>query len=243
MITIKNLYKSFGDNVVLKDIDLHIDQGDSIGIIGPSGIGKSTLLRLICGLIQPDLGELVVLGQNYDKLTEKEWEVLRLKMGFLFQSSALFDSISVFENVALILREGNFSFSESSIRRKVCETLSLVGMVDYQESMPGDLSGGQRKRVGLARAFVHHPDLVLYDEPTTGLDPMLSYQIENLIVKLNRELSITSIVVTHQLTTIFRTIDKVYYLKDAHLIGPEDPNQLKNSRYKVMKEFVNYGLI
>tara|TARA_Y100001934_G_C11992947_1_gene604011 strand:+ start:9 stop:740 length:732 start_codon:yes stop_codon:yes gene_type:complete len=242
MITIKNLYKSFGDNVVLKDIDLQIEHGDSVGIIGPSGIGKSTLLRLICGLIQPDLGELVVLGKNYDKLTEKKWELLRLKMGFLFQSAALFDSISVFDNVALILREGKFSFSESIIRRKVCETLSLVGMVDYQDSMPGDLSGGQRKRVGLARAFVHDPDLVLYDEPTTGLDPMLSYQIENLIVKLNRELSITSIVVTHQLTTIFRTIDKVYYLKDARLIGPEVPSQLKNSRYKVMKEFVNYGL-
>jgi len=185
MIEIKNLHKSFGKNYVLRGIDLKINTGESLAIIGKSGCGKSVLLKHIVGLLNPDEGYVKVDGVSINDANKKELYKIRRKFGFLFQGAALFDSMTVFENVSLPLIENNFGFSKKEIERIVNEKLELIGLPNIQDLKPSELSGGMKKRVALARALVTNPEYILYDEPTTGLDPIMSDSIDELIKELN----------------------------------------------------------
>ncbi len=229
-VVLKGLYKKFGDTTVVNGLDLHVAPGAKIAIIGPSGCGKSTLLRLMMGLQPADAGSIQVSGQEVTQLRRNQIRELRKQFGILFQSAALFDSLNVVDNIAFPLRETFKITSERKIRQSVNEMLELVEMTDAGHKMPSELSGGQRKRIGLARAIISHPKIILYDEPTTGLDPLLSTSIEDLIVKLNTQLGVTSIVVTHQISTIFRTADQIYLMKDGKLLPPETPESIGKSK-------------
>ncbi len=229
MIKLKNITKTFAGRVVVNNLSLEVERGEKIAIIGPSGCGKSTLLRLMMGLHRPDSGEIWVDGVAISGLDVPGLRKLRRKFGMLFQSGALFDSMNVGENVAFPLVETLGYSPGASVDALVQEKLKLVEMVGSDQKMPSDLSGGQRKRIGLARAIVGSPEVVLYDEPTTGLDPILSTNIEDLIVKLNDQLKVTSIVVTHQISTILRTADKIYLMENGALLPPEIPQTIQTA--------------
>jgi len=237
-ITLENIQLSFDTKDVLSDISLQIEKGEKVAIIGASGCGKSTLLRVIMGLLAPDTGRILINNEDLSFLSPKETGQLRLKFGMLFQSSALFDSFNVEENVGFSLLE-NLHMHPLKIKDRVKEVLSLVDMENTEELMPSDLSGGMKKRIGLARAIAANPEIVLYDEPTTGLDPVLSTSIEDLIVKLNNQLSVTSVVVTHQHSTIFRTADKIYMMHEGKLLPPETPGTITNSNNPIIRNFIS----
>lgn len=241
MIDLSEVVKSFDGEPILKGVDLTIETGEKVAIIGPSGCGKSTLLRLMMGFYFPDSGSVAIDGEDLLSLSPKALRNLRLKFGMLFQSAALFDSMTVAENVSFSLVE-NQGMSFKDAKKNVEDLLELVGMGGAQNKMPADLSGGMRKRIGLARAIASHPKIVLYDEPTTGLDPILSTQIEDLIVKLNNQLNITSVVVTHQFSTILRTADKIYLMHDGRLLPPETPETIMKSENPYIREFMSGGL-
>jgi phospholipid/cholesterol/gamma-HCH transport system ATP-binding protein len=240
-IEIKNISKTFGTKKVIDSMSLSVEKGEKIAIIGPSGCGKSTLLRLIIGLHTADSGQIYVNEQDLTKLDTKGLSQIRSNFGFLFQSSALFDSMNVEDNVAFTLRE-NLKMSKPEMQKIVAEKLELVEMTGTEKNMPADLSGGMKKRIGLARAIAHNPQIILYDEPTTGLDPILSTNIENLIVKLNKQLNVTSIIVTHQISTILRTADKIYLMHQGKLLAPETAESIMNSKDPYVKEFIKGGL-
>ena len=241
MIYLSEVVKSFDGEPILKGVDLTIETGEKVAIIGPSGCGKSTLLRLMMGFYFPDSGSVAIDGEDLLSLSPKALRNLRLKFGMLFQSAALFDSMTVAENVSFSLVE-NQGMTFKDAKKNVEDLLELVGMGGAQNKMPADLSGGMRKRIGLARAIASHPKIVLYDEPTTGLDPILSTQIEDLIVKLNNQLNITSVVVTHQFSTILRTADKIYLMHDGRLLPPETPETIMKSENPYIREFMSGGL-
>ena len=241
MIYLSKVVKSFDGEPILKGVDLTIETGEKVAIIGPSGCGKSTLLRLMMGFYFPDSGSVAIDGEDLLSLSPKALRNLRLKFGMLFQSAALFDSMTVAENVSFSLVE-NQGMTFKDAKKNVEDLLELVGMGGAQNKMPADLSGGMRKRIGLARAIASHPKIVLYDEPTTGLDPLLSTQIEDLIVKLNNQLNITSVVVTHQFSTILRTADKIYLMHDGRLLPPETPETIMKSENPYIREFMSGGL-
>lgn len=216
IIKINNIFKSFDDKEIFRDVSLEVYSGEILTIIGPSGCGKSTLLRLIMGLVKPDSGEIYIEGRNIVTASNKEQTELRKKFGFVFQSAALFDSMSVYENVAFGLIEGKHK-NDAYIKKIVMEKLDWVGLANSAELYPSSLSGGMKKRVSIARALAIGPEIILYDEPTTGLDPVVSKSIEELIIRLKNELKITSIVVTHQMSTIFRVSDRIVYLDNGRL--------------------------
>jgi phospholipid/cholesterol/gamma-HCH transport system ATP-binding protein len=240
MISIQSISKYFSNKCVLKDISLEVAQGEKIVVIGNSGCGKSTLLRLLLGLQKPDSGQIYIQGKNIIQMKDKMLQKMRLNMGMLFQSSALFDSMTVAENIAFNL-VANYDYSFYEAKKKVKEVLSLVEMNDYEDVMPSNLSGGQKKRIGLARAIITNPKILLYDEPTTGLDPVLSTNIEDLIVKLNCTLNITSIIVSHQRSTILRTADKIYMLEQGRLLDAETPETIICTENKIINNFINAG--
>ena len=233
--------KSFDGNLILENLNLSINKGDLIAIIGPSGCGKSTLLRLMLGLFKPDSGHVFIEGEDITTMGQEKILKVRQKIGMLFQSAALFDSLSVGENVAFTLRE-NRDYSESLIQERVQEKLALVEMSGREDDSPSELSGGQKKRIGLARAIACDPSIVLYDEPTTGLDPILSTNIENLIVKLNKNYGMTSIVVTHQISTILRASEKIYLLSEHKLLEPETAETIETSKSRAYRRFISGGL-
>ncbi len=240
MIEIKNITKAYNGKPVIKGLSLVVPKGERIAIIGPSGSGKSTLLRLIMGLHRPDSGEIMIDGQLITGVNANVVKGVRKKFGMLFQSAALFDSLSVGDNVAFPLVESG-QLSGVAIKEKVKQMLDWVEMDGFQQKDPSELSGGQRKRVGLARAMASDPEIMLYDEPTTGLDPILSTNIENLIVKLNDQLHVTSLVVTHQISTILRTADQIYMMQDGRLLPPETPDTIFNAGNHYTT-FINGGL-
>lgn len=241
MIQIQNVSLQFEEKPVIQDLNLSIKKGERIAIIGPSGCGKSTLLRLMIGLYKPNKGHILVDGKDIEAITSFDLKKLRLKFGFLFQSSALFDSMTVEENVAFSLIE-TLHYPLQKAQKRVKELLALVGMEKTEHLMPSDLSGGMKKRIGLARAIAAEPEILLYDEPTTGLDPIRSTQIEDLIVKLAKQLQVTSIVVTHQHSTILRTADKIYCMKNGQLLPPETPDSILKSENAYIRDFIQGGL-
>lgn len=240
MIKLKNLSKQFGRVKVLDNISFEIPDGDFLAIIGPSGCGKSTLLKLMVRIEAATSGSIYVNNQDIARLEDDALVKLRQNIGMVFQSGALFDSLSVFENVAFPLRE-HTRLPENEIVRKVQEKLRLVELEGTDALMPSELSGGMQKRVGIARALVSDPSIILYDEPTTGLDPITSVTIENLMVKLARELQATSIVVTHVMQTVYRTSKRVVMLHDAKFIeiGPTD--MVQKTRDAIVKKFISGG--
>src|SRR4051795_11821038 len=225
-IELRHISKRFGHHVVLNNVSLNIEAGRCIVVIGASGTGKSVLLKHIVGLLKPDSGEVWFDGQRLDILPERKLMVVRQRFGFLFQMGALFDSMTVADNVAFPLVE-HTSKSPEEIAELVHKNLALVGMPDMGRKMPAELSGGQRKRAALARAIALGPDVVLYDEPTTGLDPIRAGVINELILKLQRELNITSIVVTHDMASAFKVATRIVMLHEGKLIFEGTPEEIQ----------------
>lgn len=238
MIEIKSLHKSFGSNKVLRGVDLSINEGESLAIIGRSGCGKSVLLKHIVGLLKPDEGFVKVEGEIVHQMNATQMYKMRQKFGFLFQGAALFDSMTVEENIALALIENQSQISKKQIDEIVDEKLLLVGLPGIQQLKPSELSGGMKKRVGLARALVTNPKYILYDEPTTGLDPVMSDAIDDLIKSLNEKLSVTSIIVTHDMFSVKNTADKIAMMNEGQIYFVGTPDELLNSRDPVVQKFI-----
>lgn len=237
MIKIENLHKSFRDKKVLNGVNLEIQSGETIVIIGRSGCGKSVLLKHIIGLLRPDKGKIFIDGEDITSYTNERLYKLRQRFGMLFQASALFDSLTVEENVGLGLREHRL-LPEDKIKEKVQEKLRVVGLSGVESSRPAQLSGGMKKRVGLARAIAMDPDFVLYDEPTTGLDPIMADAINDLIINLRNKLSITSIAVTHDIVSASRIADRIAMLYQGKIIVAGTPEKIKNSDNPVVQQFI-----
>ena len=237
MIEIRKLSKCFNSQPVLRDLDLTINDGESLTIMGRSGSGKSVLLKHILGLIRPDSGDILVDGENVVNMKKEELFRMRKKFGILFQSAALFDSMTVRENIEIFLVE-HTDMSREDIDERVSETLDMVGLPDIQNLMPSELSGGMKKRVGLARALVYRPEYMLYDEPTTGLDPIMSDIINNLIVSLNDKLSITSIIVTHDIASAYKISERIVMLHYGNMIFSGTPEETRNTDDPVVRQFI-----
>ncbi|MBU1912503.1 MAG: ABC transporter ATP-binding protein [Candidatus Omnitrophica bacterium] len=237
MIEIINLSKSFTRLKVLDDLNLIINSGEVIVVIGRSGCGKSVLLKHIIGLIRPDIGQVIIDGNDMTRLEEHEIDKIRLSFGMLFQGAALFDSMTVGENVGFTLRE-HTNTSEEDIRKKVAGSLELVGLKGIEKLMPAELSGGMKKRVGLARAICNNPKIILYDEPTTGLDPIMADAINDLIIDLNNKLNVTSIVVTHDMVSAFKIADRIAMLYKGKIITIGTPDEIKNTKDPIVKQFI-----
>jgi phospholipid/cholesterol/gamma-HCH transport system ATP-binding protein len=238
MIEIKNLHKNFGKNAVLRGVNLNISEGESLAIIGRSGCGKSVLLKHIVGLLNPDEGEIRIEGQSLNDVNLKQLYLIRRKFGFLFQGAALFDSMTVFENVSLPLVENNLVQSKVAIEKIVSEKLELVGLPNIKNLKPAELSGGMKKRVGLARALVTNPKYVLYDEPTTGLDPIMSDSIDDLIKDLNDKINVTSIIVTHDMFSVKNCAEKVAMMHEGKIYFTGSPQDLIESNDVVIQNFI-----
>lgn len=237
MIRIKDLHKSFGEQKVLNGINLEINDGETIAIIGRSGCGKSVLIKHIIGLLKPDNGFIEVDGKIVNELDEDELYELRKNFGFLFQGAALFDSLTVEENVGLALIE-NTRMKKEQIRKIVDEKLALVNLFGINDKKPAELSGGMKKRVGLARALVTNPKYILYDEPTTGLDPISSDTIDQLIYDLSKKLKVTSIVVTHDLVSVRKVADRVAMIHDGKIYFDGPFNEFVESDDPVIQNFI-----
>lgn len=238
LIKIENLCKSFGSNKVIDGLTLSIGQGESIVIIGQSGTGKSVLLKHLIRLLDPDLGQIYFEGKDISTLRGDDLVAMRLRYGMLFQSAALFDSLTVSENVGLGLLESG-KYLKSEIEIIVADKLDMVGLSASADKYPSELSGGMRKRVGLARAIAASPEVLLYDEPTTGLDPITADVINDLIVSLNQRLLVTSIAVTHDMTSAFKIADRIVMLYQGRIEFDGTPEQIKVTSNPVVRQFVS----
>ena len=237
MIEAKKVVKSFNGRLVLNQLDLKVEKGETLVIIGRSGCGKSVLLKHIIGILKADGGEIAVDGVNVEALSLKQLNQLRLRFGMVFQSSALFDSMTVGENVGFNLIE-HTSLSDKAIHERVEESLELVGLKGIQGLKPSELSGGMKKRVALARAICMRPEIVLYDEPTTGLDPIMADAINDLIIELNDKLKITSLVVTHDMTSAYKIGTRIAMMYHGKIIQIGTPEEIRNTRDLVVKQFI-----
>ena len=240
MIKIVKLHKSFRGQEVLRGVDLEIPAGGITVILGASGQGKTVLLKHLIGLLRPDRGQVWVGGTELTALDEHPLNDFRKKFGMLFQSGALFDSLSVGENVAFPLRE-HTTLADGEIRRRVREKLDQVGLPGTEEKMPAELSGGMRKRVGLARAIALQPSIILYDEPTTGLDPLITASINRLVVETQRRLKATSVIISHDIESTFAIADRVAMLHEGRIVAEGTPEQFRNSPHPYVKEFLSAG--
>lgn len=238
MIEVSQLRKSFGTQEVLRGVNLSISRGESAVIIGGSGCGKSVLLRHIIGLIQPDSGDVRIEGESIVNLSERELIKVRRKFGMLFQSAALFDSLTVAENVGFLLDREEI-MSRESIRKTVAEALELVDLGGTENKKPAELSGGMRKRVGLARAIIYKPEIIVYDEPTTGLDPVVSDSIDQLVIKMRDQLNCTTIVVTHDTRSMRRVGNHVMMLHHGLIHANGKPDEIFKSTDPIVHKFVN----
>jgi len=237
LIELQNVSKAFGSLVVLDHLDLKIEAGQSLVVIGASGTGKSVLLKHIVGLLRPDSGEVWFDGQRVDTLADRDLMEMRKRFGFLFQMGALFDSLNVGDNLAFPLVEHTHK-KPTEIRHIIAEKLELVGLPHFEKKMPGQLSGGQRKRVALARAITLNPEIILYDEPTTGLDPVRSDVINQLIVKLKNELKVTSITVTHDMASAFKIANRIVMLHQGKIVFDGTPAEIQSSTDPIVRQFV-----
>ncbi len=237
MIRFINVHKAFNSHPVLKGVDLEIPTGKLVVILGPSGEGKSVMLKHIIGLVRPDRGDVIVDGTDLSKLSDQELNEFRKRFGMLFQSAALFDSMTVEENVAFPLKE-HTKLSPSEIETKVREKLSLVGLSKAIGKMPSELSGGMRKRVGLARAIALEPKIILYDEPTTGLDPLMTEAINLLIADMQKKLQVTSVIISHDVESTFEIADLVAMLHEGKIIAQGTPQEFKRSDHPFVRKFL-----
>lgn len=238
MIEVRNLQKSFGGQRVLDQVNLRINRGESVVIIGRSGGGKSVLLKHIIGLLTPDAGEVLIEGQNIVPMNERQLIEVRRKFGMLFQGAALFDSMSVAENIAFALRRQR-QCSETEVREKVSEALAMVELAGIEQKKPSELSGGMRKRVGLARAIVYRPEILVYDEPTTGLDPVISDSIDQLIISIRQKLKVTTVVVTHDMRSARRIGQRIFMLYHGKIYVSGTAAEIFASQDPVVHRFVN----
>ena len=237
MIEVRNICKNFGPHAVLAGVSLSIATGESVVIIGRSGCGKSVLLKHIIGLIRPDSGEVLIDGENIVGMNERQLLKVRLKFGMLFQSAALFDSMTVAENVGFAVRRER-KWTDAEIGRKVAEALDVVDLPGTEQKKPSELSGGMRKRVGLARAIVYQPANVLYDEPTTGLDPVMSDSIDQLILRVCERFKVTSVVVTHDMRSARRVGQRILMMHQGRIYATGTPEEIFNSTDPVVHQFV-----
>lgn len=238
MIHIRKVHKSFDDNHVLRGIELEVAEGRTTVIIGGSGSGKSVLMKHMLGLLQPDEGQVIVDGEDISHLSERELVRVRAKFGMVFQQAALFDSMSVGDNVAFPLREHG-QLKEAEIQEKVAEKLALVSLEGAERRFPAELSGGMRKRVGLARAIVLDPQILLYDEPTTGLDPITANNVDEMIMDAQQKLGVTSVVISHDIASSFRVGDHVAMLYQGAIVEQGTPDALRASDHPHVKEFLS----
>jgi len=238
VIFIDNLWKAFGKQEVLRGVSLRVKSGEFVALVGMSGCGKSLLLRHLVRLMRPDRGRVLVDGQDVAKMPREELEKLRSRIGYVFQSGALFDSDTVFDNVAFPLREKT-RWSEAKIRNRVLEELDLVGLKDTERKYPAQLSGGMRKRVALARTLVRAPEIILFDEPTTGLDPIVVNSILHLFASIHKQLKLTGILVSHEIPEIFGIVQKIAMLNDGKIVAVETPETIQTSQNAVIDQFIH----
>jgi phospholipid/cholesterol/gamma-HCH transport system ATP-binding protein len=236
-VVVEQVSKRFGEKIVLDRCDLAINKGETLVVVGRSGQGKSVLLKHIVRLLEPDEGRIWVEGHEVTALERSPLMELRKKFGMLFQGSALFDSMTVCENIGLILEE-HTDWPEERIRARACECLELVGLVGTEDKLPSALSGGMKKRAGLARAIVMQPEYILYDEPTTGLDPITADAINDLIIKLQRELNVTSIVVTHEMASAFKVGDRMAMLNDGRIVFHGTVDEVRDADHPAVRQFI-----
>ena len=239
VIALKNVTKKFGDNVVLDDVSLSIEKGKTTVIIGPSGCGKTVLIKHLIVLLRPSLGEVYFKNRRIDNLSESELSKIRTHYGFLFQAGALFDSLSVAENILFPIRQHYKITDRSGVEELVKMKLAMVGLDGFQNYFPANLSGGQRKRVALARAIALNPEVILYDEPTTGLDPVRADIINELILKLDRGLGVTSVAVTHDMTSAYKIADRIIMLHHGKIIADGDAEYIRNHPHSVVQQFIS----
>ncbi|MGD0709629.1 MAG: ATP-binding cassette domain-containing protein [Bacteroidales bacterium] len=243
VISIRGLYKSFGELKVLNDINLDVFKGENMAVLGRSGSGKSVLIKILVGLLLPDKGIVKVLGNEVDKLTGKELDALRLRIGFSFQSSALYDSMNVRQNLEFPLTMNKKNLDKTEINTAIEEVLDAVDLKDKANEMPSDLSGGQRKRIGIARTLILKPEIMLYDEPTSGLDPTTCEEINKLINEVQKMYNTTSIIITHDLTCAKETGDRVAMLIDGKFLKVGKFKEVFESNDEQVKSFFNYNFI
>lgn len=238
MIEVRDLKKSFGNHKVLDGVTFRIEPGDSVVIIGRSGCGKSVLLKHLIGLIRPDSGEVIIDDDHLNTMDERRLLEVRRKFGMLFQSAALFDSLDVSENIGFVLRREK-QLSEKEIKERVEEVLEMVELQGIEKKKPSELSGGMRKRVGLARAIIYKPEILLYDEPTTGLDPVVSDSIDQLIIRVRERLKITTVVVTHDTRSMRRVGQRILMMVGGKIYAAGPPEEIFASEDPVVHRFVN----
>jgi|SRR5690348_1553776 phospholipid/cholesterol/gamma-HCH transport system ATP-binding protein len=243
MIYIRDLYKSFGENDVLQGVDLDVFEKENVVVLGRSGTGKSVLIKIICGLLKPDRGIVNVLEEEVDKLNDKNLRELRLKVGFSFQSSALYDSMTVRENLAFPLVRNVRNLSKKEVTHQIESMLNDVGLSQTIDQMPSELSGGQRKRIGIARTLILRPQIMLYDEPTSGLDPITSIEINNLINHVRHKYNTTSIIITHDLTCAKTTGDRIAMLFGGKFIRQGTFDEVFASDDERIQNFYKYNFI
>lgn len=243
VITIRDLKKSFGDNQVLRGVDLDLYQGENLVVLGRSGTGKSVLIKIISGLLTADSGEVNVLGLNVNNLDDKELRELRIKVGFSFQNSALYDSMTVRRNLEFPLTRNNKGLSRKEIDNRVEMILDAVGLLQAINQMPSELSGGQRKRIGIARTLILQPDIMLYDEPTAGLDPITSIEINDLINEVQQRFHSSAIIITHDLTCAKTTGDRIVMLLDGKFERQGSFEEVFDTDDERVKAFYNYNFI
>ena len=243
VISINGLYKSFGDNHVLRGVDLDVHKGENVVVLGRSGTGKSVLIKIIVGLLKPDKGQVNVLGMDVDKLNEVELRALRLKVGFSFQNSALYDSMTIRENLEFPLVRNSKHMKRAEINKAVEEVLDAVGLSQTINQMPSELSGGQRKRIGIARTLILNPEIMLYDEPTAGLDPITCIDINNLINEVQQRYHTSAIIITHDLTCAKQTGNRMAMLLDGKFVKQGSFEDVFTSDDERIKSFFDYNFI
>ncbi len=236
MIEVSGLHKSFGSHHVLRGVDLLVEDGQSMVVIGGSGSGKSVLIKHIIGLLKPDKGSVFVDGEDITGLDARHLYEVRRKFGMLFQGAALFDSMTVWENVSFALTRSGMKPKEA--KEVAIEKLRLVGLSGIEDLMPSELSGGMRKRVGLARAIAHQPQILLYDEPTTGIDPIMADAINDLIIKMREELNVTSVAITHDMQSAYKIAGRIAFLYEGNIIESGTPDEIKSTSNPYTKQFI-----